>query len=331
MAYFLKKSKNKKGLYLQIYESFYDPARKHTAHRSIKAIGYEHELKQAGIEDPIAYYKAQVDDMNAQRKGAKATGRGKKITEQTPERLAGHFAFEAVGKALDAQGDIRMLQLASGFRFDLHGLLVDLVMARLAAPCSKRKTFHDVLPRLVGASGAYSLDQLYDGLAFLGSEYEKVVEIYGECCSKRFGSDASTTYFDCTNFYFEIDREDDLRRKGPSKENRHDPIVGLGLLLDADCVPIGMKIFPGNASEKPVMREVIGSLKSRGNITGRTVRVADKGLNCADNIADALLSHDGYIFSKSVKQLPAKELSWVLSDEGWQDAKASDGSLLYRC
>ena len=330
MAYFLKKSKNKKGLYLQIYESFYDPARKHTAHRSIKAIGYEHELKQAGVEDPIAYYKAQVDDMNARRKGARATERGRRIAEQTPERLAGHFAFGAVERALDAQGDIRMLQLAGGFRFDLHGLLVDLVMARLCAPCSKRKTFHDVLPRLAGAGRAYSLDQLYDGLAFLGSEYEKVVEICTERFSRRFGSDASTTYFDCTNFYFEIDREDGLRRKGPSKENRRDPIVGLGLLLDADCAPIGMKVFPGNASEKPVMREVIGSLKSRGNITGRTVRVADKGLNCADNIADALLSHDGYIFSKSVKQLPAKELSWVLSDEGWTDAKAPDGSLLYR-
>lgn len=330
MAYFLKKSKNKKGLYLQIYESFYDPARKHTAHRSVKPIGYEHELKEAGIEDPIAYYKARVDAMNAERRGSRAAERVKRITEETPERLAGHFAFAAVERALGAQGDVRMLQLASGFRFDLHGMLCDLVMARLVAPCSKRKTFHDVLPRLAGAAGGYSLDQLYDGLAFLGSEYEKVVEVYGRCRSRRFGGDTSTTYFDCTNFYFEIDREDGLRRKGPSKESRHDPIVGLGLLLDAECVPVGMRIFPGNASEKPVMREVIGSLKSRGNIAGRTVRVADKGLNCADNVADAVLAGDGYIFSKSVRQLAAIELEWVLSDDGWSDVEGADGSLLYR-
>ena len=64
----------------------------------------------------------------------------------------------------------------------------------------------------------------------------------------RAGAERSQTYFDCTNFYFEIDREDDFRRKGPSKENRRDPIVGLGLLLDANQIPIGMKMYPGKMS-----------------------------------------------------------------------------------
>ena len=323
MAYFLKKSKNKKGLYLQIYESFYDPARRQTAHRSVRALGYEHELEEAGVDDPVAFYRAEVDAMNAGRRGSRAAERARRIGEETPERLAGAFAFRAVEGALGARADVGMLQLAAGFRFDLHGMLSDLVAARLVAPCSKRRTFHDVLPRLAGAAGGYSLDQLYEGLAFLGAEYEKVVEIYGERAAARFGRDASTAYFDCTNFYFEIDREDALRRKGPSKESRRGPIVGLGLLLDADCVPIGMRVFPGNASEKPVMR------KGRGNIAGRTVRVADKGLNCADNVADAVLAHDGYIFSKSVKQLPAAELEWALSDGGWTDVRGADGGLLY--
>lgn len=71
MAYFLKKSTNKKGLYLQIYESFYDPARRQTAHRSVEALGYEHELRQAGIADPVAHFKAKVDSMNAERRARK--------------------------------------------------------------------------------------------------------------------------------------------------------------------------------------------------------------------------------------------------------------------
>ena len=64
MAYFLKKTKNKKGLYLQIYESFYDPERGHTAHKSYKPIGYVHELQAKGIDDPISHFKEEVNQLN---------------------------------------------------------------------------------------------------------------------------------------------------------------------------------------------------------------------------------------------------------------------------
>ncbi|MCD8158769.1 MAG: IS1634 family transposase, partial [Clostridiales bacterium] len=154
------------------------------------------------------------------------------------------------------------------------------------------------------------------------SEYEKVIEIYNYQISQKYKFDTSHSYFDCTNFYFEIDKEDDFRRK--------DPIVGMGLLLDANLIPIGMKVYPGNESEKPVIRGVINSLKQRNNITGRTIQVADKGLNCAPNIIHALKSGDGYIFSKSVKMLPEKEKVWVLLNNDYRVAKSSSGEVLYR-
>ncbi len=176
----------------------------------------------------------------------------------------------------------------------------------------------------------FSLSQLYSGLEFIGSEYEKIIEIYNAQTREHFGFNTDFTFFDCSNFYFEIDREDDLRRKGPSKENRREPIVGLGLLLDADQIPIGMKIYPGNESEKPVLRSVIDDLKKRNNIQGRTIQVADKGLNCADNIMHALKSGDGYIFSKSVKQLPETEKTWVLLENDYRDVLDKDGKLRYR-
>ena len=133
-------------------------------------------------------------------------------------------------------------------------------------------------------------------------------------------------------FYFEIDREDDFRRKGPSKENRKDPIVGLGLLLDANQIPIGMELFPGNESEKPILRNVIKKLKDKNQITGKTIHVADKGLNCAQNIAFSKENGDGYLFSKSVKSLPEKEKNmgncWIMMD--WKDVRSRGGTLLYR-
>ena len=71
MAYFLKRTRNKKGLYLQIYESHWDPERRHTVNRSVRAVGYEHELRESGIEDPISHFRAEVASMNAERKAAR--------------------------------------------------------------------------------------------------------------------------------------------------------------------------------------------------------------------------------------------------------------------
>ena len=329
MAYFLKKTKNKKGIYLQIYESFWDPKRGHTAHRSVRAVGYVHELQESGIADPIAHFRAEVDSMNAARRAERERERVREIGEEPAERHLGHFAIRAIDEALGVRGDLNYLQIPSGFRFSLADLLSSLVYARCVAPCSKSRTFHDVLPLMEGVPAGFSLDQLYDGLAYLGEEHEKVQEIYNDRVSRLFPRDTSKSYFDCTNFYFEIDREDGLRRKGPSKERRPEPIVGMGLLIDADCIPIGMSVFAGNESEKPQLREVVGRLRERNAITGRTVRVADKGLNCADNVADAVLAGDGYIFSKSVKSLRATDRAWALAEGGWTDVADRRGKVLW--
>ncbi|MBP3198920.1 MAG: hypothetical protein J6N21_18225 [Butyrivibrio sp.] len=153
---FLKKTNNRKGTYLQIYESYYDPERKCGAHRSYKPIGYVHELIAKGIDDPIAFYGEEV------------------------------------------------------------------------------------IPKLF-ENYNFSLDQLYSGLEYIGSEYDKIIEIYNHQLNQKYSFDTSNTYFDCANFYFEIDKEDDFRKKGPSKENKKEPIVGLGLLLDAhQCL---LKVF----------------------------------------------------------------------------------------
>ena len=166
-------------------------------------------------------------------------------------------------------------------------------------------------------------------MSFLGNDYEKFIEIFTVQVNKIFGLDVSKSYFDCTNFYFEIDREDDFRKKGPSKENKKAPIVGLGLLLDRNQIPIGMKMYPGNESEKPVIRDVIDRLKMQNSVTGKTIHVADKGLNCAQNIAFSKQHGDGYLFSKSVKGLSEEEKVWVLLDQDFKEVKDSNNKVLY--
>jgi len=329
MGYFLKKSNLKKGTYLQIYESYYDPERKSGAHHSYKVLGYLDDLIASGIEDPISYYQKEVNQLNQKRKEEKQSQKIRKISEETPERFAGYFPLKGLNDSLGVKKYIDLMQLITGFKFNVYSILSALVYSRVVMPCSKSKTYDEVLPRLAGDYD-FSLFQLYSALEYIGSEYEKVIEIYNHQINLLYPFNTSHTYFDCTNFYFEIDKEDDFRRKGPSKENRKAPIVGLGLLLDANQIPIGMKMYPGNESEKPVLRNVIDSLKKRNNISGRTIQVADKGLNCADNILHALKEGDGYIFSKSVKTLPETEITWILMDNDWKDVKNKQGEVIYR-
>ena len=85
-----------------------------------------------------------------------------------------------------------------------------------------------------------------------------------------------------------------------------------------------------NQSEKPILRKVIDDLKKRNSVSGRTIQIADKGLNCAENIYHALKNGDGYIFSKSVKQLPEIERTWVLLPNDYRDVKNANGDVLYR-
>ena len=329
MAYFLKKTNNKKGTYLQIYSSFYDPERGHTAHKSFKPIGYVHELQAQGIVDPIAYYKEQVVKLNQEFKNAKTESKSKQISEDSPEKLIGYFPFKNINDKLGVKKYIDLMQTATDFRFNVFDMISALVYARLVQPCSKAKTYDEVIPKLF-ESYDFSLSQLYDGLEYIGCEYEKIIEIYNHQLQQMYKFDTSHTYFDCTNFYFEIDKEDDFRKKGPSKENKKEPIVGMGLLLDANQIPIGMKLFPGNESEKPVIRNVISELKTRNSVSGRTIQIADKGLNCAENIFHAVKNGDGYIFSKSVKQLPEIEKTWVLLPNDYKDVKNANGEVLYR-
>lgn len=325
MAYFLKKSNTKKGLYLQIYESFYNAEKDQTSHRSFKALGYVSDLIANGIDDPVSFYKEEVDRMNQERNKDKV----QMISSSSAIRHLGYFPFKSIMNNLNISNFISLYQLTNDFDFSIYDVLSALIYARAVNPCSKHRTFREVIPCLL-ENYSFSYDQLLKGLGFLGNEYEKLVELFTTQVMEKYGLDTDVSYFDCTNFYFEIDREDDFRRKGPSKENRRDPIIGLGLLLDSNLIPIGMKMYPGNESEKPVLRDVVNSLKSRHGINGHTVQVADKGLNCSENILSARKNGDGYLFSKSVKQLPETERTWVLLDNGYREVYDTEGNLKYK-
>ena len=326
MAYFLKQSHLKGRTYLSIVESFYSPEKHGSAHRTYKSLASVETWKKKGIDDPVAHFQKEVDELNAAHKIKKEL----QISDESPEVYLGYFPYASLLKCMDIKKYVDYLNNSNSFTFDLYELLSTLIFARLVNPCSKHKTFHVVLPKL-HQSVHYSYDQLLSGLGYIGNDYGKFIEIFNEQLDMVYKKETDKTYFDCTNFYFEIDKQDDFRKKGPSKESRKDPIVGMGLLLDANQIPIGMKMFPGNQSEKPIMRDVVNDLRNTYQINGRTIHVADKGLNCADNIAFAKENGDGYLFSKSVKMLPETEQTWVTMDsDDWEEVRDKEGHLVYK-
>ncbi len=229
---------------------------------------------------------------------------------------------------LEVKKDLDLFNGVTGFKFNLYEKLSALLFSRIVCPCSKKATFESVIPQLY-TKYSYSYDQILEACEYFGIQYEKIVDIFTLRVKEKYGVDTSKTYFDCTNFYFEIDKEDDFRRKGPSKENRKDPIVGLGLLLDKDMIPINMTLYPGNESERPYIRKAIDKMKTSLGVKGKTIQVADKGLNCAKNIYEAKGYEDGYIFSRSVKTLSAKEEAWVFKeDDHWN--KSPSGKYSYK-
>lgn len=137
MAYFFLKSNYKKGTYLQIYESFYDPERKGGAHRSYKALGYVHELQAQGIDDPISFYQEEVKKLNQACQAAKADKKARQISDDSPEKLIGYFPMKNINDKLSVKRYIDLMQTATDFQFNVFDMISALVYARLVHPCSK--------------------------------------------------------------------------------------------------------------------------------------------------------------------------------------------------
>lgn len=295
MAYYLRIFKKEKGDYLQICRSYREPGHTHPISKNYKTLGYASDIiEKEKIKDPIAHYRKVVEELNESTVTASIT---KKVTDDKKLFNLGYFLPYSVLNSLGIKKYVDVLALTRQFQFSVSDVLVDLVCARFINPCSKLKTYNDVLSTML-LDVNYSLDQIYDCLDFIGEDYKKYTEILASSYKNiGYKLDAKYLLFDGTNYYFEIDKEDELRKKGPSKENRKDPIVSMGLLLDSNGLPIDMELFPGGASEKPILRKIVSDLKKKHEVKGRVIQIADKGLNCGDNIYEALIDGDGYIFS----------------------------------
>jgi len=164
---------------------------------------------------------------------------------------------------------------------------------------------------------APSLESVYRSLDYFDRFNLDLQAWLNDKIKKQYGRDQQLAYYDVTNYYFEIDAEDEFRRRGPSKEHRPNPIVQMGLLLDSQGLPLAYHLFPGNQSEKLSLNPLLNHIKDNYGLS-RLVIVADKGLNCGDNIASQIACGNGYVYSQSICGTDKEFKQFVLDQHGYR-------------
>lgn len=322
---FLKKITQKSGrTKLCVYESYREGAR--TRQRTVRALGYADELA-AEHDDPVAWAESVVEEMNAEREAERQSAQVEIHPMQLVDkraanrRNAGCAAALAVYSGLGIEVVLRNRSRGRAFSFDLSAVMRLLVVERILEPGSKRAAWERRGRHFFRCD--LSLDDVYRGMDELAAARDSVVAAMNRAIASSGGRDASSVYYDVTNYYFECDPDgpDGLRERGVSKERRPLPIVQMGMLQDADGVPISYRLFRGNTTDGQTMVPVLADMKAEQGI-GRVVAVADKGLNNSDNIAALVGRGDGFVLSQSLRgtRSDAGMKAWATSGDGWTTA-----------
>jgi len=297
--------------------------------RTVERIGYLDEF--AGIyDDPIAHFKEEARNRSVE-------------SEATLElSLSEHFCFgDEYRKQVETKGgedafcssDLAvcygMLPLSHVYHeleldyflnnrrrytnasFNHNAVFQMLVYGRILFPDSKLGTWRN-RQRLLGNTD-FTDDDVYRSLEFFARHKAAMIQHLDGKIRKRYGRDTSLMFYDVTNYYWEIDAEDDIRKRGCSKEHRPEPIVQMGLLMDSNGLPVTYGLFAGNTNDCLTLSPMMGEV-SEGLHAQAVVYVADKGMMSGDNRAEVIINKGGYVFSNSVRGA-SKEIKRYVTDE----------------
>jgi len=331
MAYRLDIKKRKNGTYLIIEKKYWDKIKKTSVTEHYDTLGFLHEL-MVKYPDPIAHYKNEVEKLNNEAKANNILTMTIDMREKLAEVVNGryNFGYAVIMKIIhELELDRFLCNKArhEPFKYNPYSIMSLLLITRILHPSSIKRAY-ECKDRYFERFD-FELHDVYRALSYfskIGMECQKYIS--DQICAK-FGRDTSLMYFDVTNIYFEIDKEDNSRRYGKEKNNRPDPIVQIALAMDADGIPLHYKMFPGNTHDSktfiPVFKDVCVKFTP-----GRVIAVADMGSASSDNIyflkgGDRDKRVNGYVFSRSVRKNTDAFKKYVLNETGYT---GSDGAPL---
>ena len=227
----------------------------------------------------------------------------------------GYLFLQSVYYGLQLNKTCRKLKAKHNFKYDINAILSDLIFARVLEPASKQSSFKTAAEFLEKPS--YELHDIYRALDVLGNDCDFIQsEVYKNSSFLGRRNDR-VLYYDCTNYYFEIEQEDGSKKYGKSKEHRPNPIIQMGLFMDGDGLPLAFSLFPGNANEqtslKPLEQKVLHEFGCQ-----KFIYCSDAGL-ASENIRS--FNHMGeraFIVTQSIKKLPAEDRAWALDRGGFK-------------
>lgn len=302
----------------------------------VRRLGSEKYIRETyGVADPKAWAKEQVRLMNEAEKEDSAKFNielraGTDLPLDTQHCFNGGYLFlQQVYYELGLDRICAMIRTRHGFSYNLNSILSRLVYTRILYPASKLSSYKDS-GRFIEQPD-FELHQIYRALSVLAEESDYIQARLFRNTMDIQERRTEVIYYDCTNFYFEIEEAEDDKQFGVSKENRPLPIVEMGLFMDRDGIPLAFCINPGNESEQLSLIPLEKKLMEKFDMS-RFIVCTDAGLSSNTNryfnsYGKADATRD-FITTQSVKKLKAHLKKWALAPEGWR-LSGSDGRTTY--
>jgi transposase len=242
----------------------------------------------------------------------------------------GYFLLNSLYDALGIYDVLNKHKSTTKTEYDLNGLTKLLAFGRVLSPDSKLETFLNRNQYVFEVTSSKNPIEVYRSLDALSEKGEAIQARMNYKIKNTIGRNTEVCFYDVTNYYFEIEQNDEdildetgaviregLRKRGPSKEKKAEPIVQMGLFIDDNGIPIAYHLFPGNHIDQTTLRPALKKSIDKLHF-GRVIIVADGGLNSDKNVSHILSEGNGYILAKSTKKCAKNVKKWILDQDGYE-------------
>ena len=314
-------SKSKNTINFYIIKDYTKNGKRSTKH--VLRIGNLEEVKTlAGETDYRIWLKDYVKKYNeehCQKEIVTIKKNNKKIIEMNKKVSfnVGYLFLQKLYYDLHIQDICKEIENKYQFHFDLNQIFSYLVFARIIYPSSKLETFKQCQNFI--QQPTFKLHDEYRALTYIAQNIDSIQEQLFNNSLQVLNRNSKVIYYDCTNYFFEINKENDLRKYGISKQHQPNPLVGMGLFMDGDGFPLAFNIYPGNQNEQetliPTENKIINKFKLKDT---KFILCTDAGL-ASDKIKKFNIQDGrGFVITQSLKKLKQEYQNQVFEEDGWR-------------